>query len=128
MDLEGDTIKPITLPKYNHNVSTRKIRFNNITGQVPREADSGEMEIGMQGVTGDVLRNIYKQQRQQDEAGGELDYTAVIVKTQADHIVFRAWEELSGMEVRALSLYTPAWPNHGMGGGWYDMHEEVLFS
>lgn len=61
MNLEGDAVKPIMLPKRNHNLSTRKIRFNNITGHVPREADSGEMEIGLQGFIVDALRKTYKQ-------------------------------------------------------------------
>lgn len=66
MNLDGDTVKPITLPKHNYNLSTRKIRFNNITGHVPREAGSGEMEIGLQGFMVDALRKIYKEWRQQD--------------------------------------------------------------
>lgn len=61
MNLKRDPIKRITLPKHNHNLSTRKIGFNNITGQVPGEADSGEMEVGMQGIMGGALGNTCKQ-------------------------------------------------------------------
>lgn len=57
----GKAHEPITLTKHKHHVSTGKIWFNSLVGRVPRGANSGKMENGMQGVMGSHLRNMYEQ-------------------------------------------------------------------
>lgn len=62
----GKACEPRTLTKHTQHESTGKIWFSSLTGRVPRGANSGKTENGVQGVMGSRLRNMYEQWRKQE--------------------------------------------------------------